>query len=52
MVVGHTPQSHGISAACDGQVWRIDTGMSHFYGGPPQWLEIDSGQVRVRGESS
>jgi hypothetical protein len=52
MVVGHTPQSRGISAACGGQVWRIDTGMSHFYGGPLQLLEIESGQVRVRGEAS
>lgn len=48
MVVGHTPQSRGISSACDGKVWRIDTGMSHVYGGPLQVLEIEAGQVRVR----
>lgn len=47
MVVGHTPQAHGIGAACGGRVWRIDTGMSHFYGGKPQWLEIVGGQVDV-----
>jgi len=52
MVVGHTPQSHGISAACGSQVWRIDTGLSHFYGGPLQLLEIESGQARVRGDAS
>lgn len=50
MVVGHTPQPRGISAACGERVWRIDTGMSHAYGGPVQVLEIESGRVRVRGE--
>ena len=47
MVVGHTPQTRGISAACNEKVWRIDTGMSHAYGGPLQVLEIDTGRVRV-----
>jgi hypothetical protein len=51
MVVGHTPQARGISPACGEKVWRIDTGMSHFYGGPVQVLEIESGRVRVRSES-
>jgi hypothetical protein len=50
MVVGHTPQSHGISAACSEKVWRIDTGMSHVFGGPLQVLEIEAGRVRVRSE--
>jgi hypothetical protein len=50
MVVGHTPQTRGVSAACGEQVWRIDTGMSHFYGGPVQVLELESGRVRVRAE--
>ena len=48
MVVGHTPQSRGISAACGEKVWRIDTGMSHAFGGPLQVLEIDGDRVRVR----
>jgi hypothetical protein len=48
MVVGHTPQPRGISAACGEKVWRIDTGMSHVYGGPLQWIEIEAGRVRVR----
>ncbi len=40
MVVGHTPQKAGINSACSGQVIRIDTGMSRFYGGPIQVLQI------------
>jgi hypothetical protein len=40
MVVGHTVQEHGISSACDGKVFRIDVGMSKFYGGPVQVLDI------------
>lgn len=40
MVVGHTVQEGGINAACDGRVWRIDVGLSRFYGGAPQALEI------------
>jgi hypothetical protein len=49
MIVGHTPQARGISAACGERVWRIDTGMSHFYGGPLQWLEIEAGRATARG---
>lgn len=49
MVVGHTPQAGGIDAACGERVWRIDTGLSHYYGGPLQWLEIEAGRARVRG---
>lgn len=45
MVVGHTPQQSGITAACDGAVWRIDTGMSHFYGGPLEVLELRGERV-------
>lgn len=40
MVVGHTPQLQGITSACDGKVWRIDTGMASHYGGRAQVLEI------------
>lgn len=46
MVVAHSVQPE-INATCAGQVWRIDTGMSHFYGGPIQALEIQGDQVRV-----
>ena len=40
MVVGHTVQHRGVSSACDGQVWRIDVGLSHYFGGPIEALEI------------
>lgn len=48
MVVGHTPQTHGVSPACDGKVWRIDTGLSHHYGGPLQILDVDREGARVK----
>jgi hypothetical protein len=48
MVVGHTPQSSGINAACGGRVWRIDVGMARAYGGPAQVLVLERDQVIVR----
>ena len=51
MVVGHTPQPSGINSACEGRVWRIDTGLSRYYGGPMQVLEIVADRVRVLSES-
>src|SRR5207244_8671070 len=47
MVVGHTPHEQGISPACDGKVWRIDTGLSAFYGGAREVLEIRGDAVDV-----
>jgi hypothetical protein len=47
MVVGHTPQPKGISAACGERVWRIDTGMAAHYGGPTEVLEIRGTTVRA-----
>lgn len=47
MVVGHTPQLSGITSACDERVWRIDVGMSRYYGGPVEVLEIRGDRVRV-----
>jgi hypothetical protein len=47
MVVGHTVQPQGITSACNGQVWRIDVGLSTHYGGPLQVLEIARGAPRV-----
>jgi len=47
MVVGHTVQDEGISSACGGMVWRIDTGLSGHYGGSPAVLEIENGSVTV-----
>lgn len=52
MVVGHTPQPQGISSACDERVYRIDTGMSRFYGGSVQALEIQGERVRVLSEAN
>jgi hypothetical protein len=47
MVVGHTPQLQGITSACDDKVWRIDVGMSRYYGGPVQALAIKDGKASV-----
>ena len=47
MVVGHTVQEEGITSACDGMIWRIDTGMSSYYGGPLEVLEVVEDRVRV-----
>jgi hypothetical protein len=48
MVVGHTVQKSGISSACDDRVYRIDVGLSRYYGqGPIQVLEINGDKLRV-----
>ena len=52
MVVAHTPQLGGITSDCDGRLWRIDTGMSSYYGGPIQALEITAAGVKVLGAPS
>ena len=46
LVVGHTVQDE-INSACEGQVWRIDVGMSDYYGGSPGVLEITPDGVTV-----
>lgn len=48
MVVGHTPHADGISAACGERLWRIDSGMSAFYGGPTEVLDIQGDRVTVK----
>lgn len=40
MVIGHTPQPHGITSACNDTLWRIDVGLSKHYGGPIEVLEL------------
>lgn len=40
MVIGHTPNLHGIAILYAGRLARIDTGISRYYGGPLTWLEI------------
>lgn len=47
MVIGHTVQRGGIAAACDGKVWRIDCGLSRYYGGPVQVLQIRGDETVV-----
>ena len=48
MVVGHTVQKTGITSACDDRVYRIDVGLSRYYGeGDIQVLEIDGARVRT-----
>lgn len=47
MVVGHSVQSRGVQPGCDERVWRIDVGISEFYGGRIEALEIEGDRVRV-----
>ena len=47
MIVGHTVQDGGINALCDGALWRIDTGMASYYGGPIEVLELTESGPRV-----
>ena len=45
LVVAHTVQIDGITSGCDAKVWRVDTGMADYYGGPIEVLEIIGDQV-------
>jgi hypothetical protein len=47
MVVAHTPQLDGITSACEERLWRVDTGMAAYYGGPVEVLELTAGGARV-----
>ncbi|HEY6080860.1 MAG TPA: metallophosphoesterase [Polyangiaceae bacterium] len=48
MVVGHTVQKDGISSACQQRLFRIDVGLSAFYGDhPAQVLELTAAGPRV-----
>lgn len=47
MIVGHTVQEDGIGSLCDGRVWCVDAGLSEYYGGPIEVLEIIGDDVRV-----
>ncbi len=47
MIVGHTVQ-RAITSRCDGRIWAVDVGISGYYGGRLQVLEIVNGdQFRV-----
>lgn len=48
LIVGHTVQKDGISSACGDKVFRIDVGLSAFYGNNPvQVLEVTAKGTRV-----
>jgi hypothetical protein len=48
LVVGHTIQKAGINGACGGKLYRIDVGLSDYYGQTPtQVLEIQGGKTKV-----
>ncbi|HYP89731.1 MAG TPA: metallophosphoesterase [Polyangiaceae bacterium] len=48
LIVGHTVQAGGINGACRGRVFRIDVGLSAYYGvRPAQVLEITSQGTRI-----
>jgi hypothetical protein len=48
LVVGHTVQKNGISPACQDRLFRIDIGLSAYYGGnQTQVLEIGPGGARI-----
>jgi hypothetical protein len=48
LVVGHTVQKDGINGACQDRLFRIDVGLSAYYGDhPAQVLEITSSGTRV-----
>jgi hypothetical protein len=50
LVVGHTVQKAGITSACAERVFRIDVGLSDYYGSNrSQVLEIERGGVKVLG---
>lgn len=44
MIVAHTVQTT-ITGYCDNKVWAVDVGMSRYYGGPIEVLEIVDDEV-------
>jgi hypothetical protein len=49
MVVAHTVQ-RAITSRCNGRIWAVDVGISSYYGGRLQVLEIVGDQFRVLSE--
>jgi hypothetical protein len=45
MVIAHTPRLAGIEISHGGQLVRIDTGISRYYGGKLSYLEIKGDQI-------
>lgn len=54
MVVGHTPQPAGVTSACDGHVYRVDVGLSDYYGksNRTQVLELTPNGAKVLGDGA
>jgi hypothetical protein len=53
LVVGHTVQKTGITSGCGERVFRVDVGLSDYYGkNPTQVLEIRGSSTRVIAASS
>lgn len=52
MVIGHTVQEGGITHACGGRVFRVDVGLSRYYDGPIQALEITAPYTEAMGGTS
>lgn len=52
LVMGHTPQKPDANATCGGKAWRIDTGLSRYYGGKIQALEIVGEEARLLTEGA
>lgn len=52
LVIGHTVQKAGVTSACDDRVFRVDVGLSDYYGkNPTQVLEILPSSVKVLTQS-
>lgn len=48
LIVGHTVQKGGIQSGCRDRLFRIDVGLSAFYGdNPPEVLEITAQGTRI-----
>jgi len=47
LVMGHTPQKPDIAPCCNEKGWRIDTGMSAFYHGNVEVLELRGDTAKV-----
>lgn len=45
IVVAHTPSLEGIVEGAGGKLWRVDSGISRAYNGPPSYLEIIGDKV-------
>jgi hypothetical protein len=45
MVIAHTPRLAGIEISHGGQLVRVDTGISRYYGGKLSYLEIRGDQI-------